>query len=272
MKSKIKISLFVFLLLIPAWNNLHAFDSFKDFSKLTFDEDPGQPDTLYFTCIKVGATKQVIRIRFKTDNIAFGDSVIGAYIPFVITTDKPGVVLDSSLVSIYNGTSIASWNVRVVSIFTPAYPGDPSLFPMHLLIGGYDSFFDSISYPLGKGEYLMAKLVFTVSGPTKICVDTTSKFNIWSPLLIVTTAAAGYIPQWEGGCCEPTISLGDINEDHLIDLKDVVCLANYLFGKPVSCAPDPIEIADVNCDEKVFFSDVMTLVDYIFRDKPIPCY
>jgi len=272
MKSKIKITLLGFFLLISAWNNILAFDFHKDFSKLTVDEDPGQPDTLYFTCINVGATKQVIRIRFKTDNIAFGDSVIGAYIPFVITTDKPGVVLDSSLVSTYNGTSIASWNVRVVNIFTPAYPGDPSLFPMHLLIGGYDSFFDSISYPLGKGEYLMAKLVFTVSGPTKICVDTTSKFNIWSPMQFVTTSAAGYIPQWKGGCCEAATSVGDINEDARINLQDVVCLVNYLFGTQVGCAPDQIEIADVNCDEKVFFTDVMILVDYIYRNKPIPCY
>jgi len=183
-----------------------GFDLSQYLSKTTQGEDPEQPDTLYFICQRQSFDTWVIHVRLKTDNLNAGDSVIGAYIPLVITADKPGVVLDTTVTTTYTGTPLASWDVKVANVFTPGnlYPGDPKVFPMHLLIGGHDAF-DAISHPIGKGDYLLAKLVFSVSEPTTICVDTTSEFNINEPLLLVTTNAMDYLPQWRGGCCVPGV-------------------------------------------------------------------
>jgi photosystem II stability/assembly factor-like uncharacterized protein len=62
--------------------------------------------------------------------------------------------------------------------------------------------------------------------------------------------------------------LGDVNEDGIIDIGDVVFLIAYLYkGGP---AADPVEAGDVNCDDIVNVGDVVYLVSYLYKGGPPP--
>ena len=270
MNSKIRITLLSFFLLISAWNNVSAFDFLKDFSKLTVNEDPGEPDTIYAVCSRWSATEQVIQIRMKSDNTAYGDSISGMYMPLIITTDKPGVLLDTSIAATYSGTALEYWGFPIVSLFTPHYPGDPSYFPMHALMGGGD-WGDAIVLPFGKGDHLIANLVFNMTEPTKFGVDTTSNMSIELPLNVATTSAYGYTPMWKGCTCEQLEILGDLNRDYDVNLSDVVYLLNYLFGKPCNWTLKSVTVADFNCDGHALLSDLVSLINLVFKSQPIPC-
>ena len=270
MKSKIKITLLSFFLLISAWGNAGAIDLHTYISKMTLGEDPGEPDTIYAVCSRWSATEQVIQIRMKSDNTAHGDSISGMYMPLVITTDKPGVLLDTSIAATYSGTALEYWGFPIVSLFTPYYPGDPSYFPMHALMGGGD-WGDAIVLPFGKGDHLIANLVFNISEPTKFVVDTTSNMSIGRPLEVATTSAYGYTPMWKGCTCEQLEILGDLNRDYDVNLSDVVYLLNYLFGKPGNSTLKSVTVADFNCDGHVLLSDLVSLINLVFKSQPIPC-
>jgi len=67
---------------------------------------------------------------------------------------------------------------------------------------------------LGPGDYLVANLVFSVSGPTNICVDTTSYPLSGPPFVVVlqvattgsqTIPVVDYTPGWVGECCGPSV-------------------------------------------------------------------
>ncbi len=64
-------------------------------------------------------------------------------------------------------------------------------------------------------------------------------------------------------------TVGDANQDGVIDLADAIYLLNYLFkGGP---APNPLEIGDCNCDQVVDLGDAIYLLNYLFRGGPAPC-
>lgn len=65
------------------------------------------------------------------------------------------------------------------------------------------------------------------------------------------------------------VSRGDINEDSVYDVLDVVGLINYVFRGGL--APYPDLIGDVNCDGVPDILDVVRLIDHVFRggDQPI---
>ena len=57
------------------------------------------------------------------------------------------------------------------------------------------------------------------------------------------------------------LPIGDVNDDGSVDNADVICIVNYLLGKPV---PDFKEnAADVDCDGKISIADVTRVVDII---------
>lgn len=67
---------------------------------------------------------------------------------------------------------------------------------------------------------------------------------------------------------KPDIS-GDVNADGVINLLDVICLANYILkGGP---APNPMDSGDVNCDGVINLSDVVYLANYLLKGGPPPC-
>lgn len=63
---------------------------------------------------------------------------------------------------------------------------------------------------------------------------------------------------------------GDVNGDDVIDLSDVIYLANYLLkGGP---APVPVlEMGDVNCDNSIDLEDVIYLANFLLKGGPKPC-
>jgi hypothetical protein len=67
----------------------------------------------------------------------------------------------------------------------------------------------------------------------------------------------------------PTIyTRGDVNEDGVTDISDVVCLINYLYKN--GCAPPLMESGDVNCDNMVDVGDVVFLINYLFKGGAAP--
>jgi hypothetical protein len=61
---------------------------------------------------------------------------------------------------------------------------------------------------------------------------------------------------------------GDLNDDSIIDLEDVVYLVKYLYANGV--APDPLEAGNANCDELIDMEDVVYLINYLFKSGPAP--
>jgi hypothetical protein len=75
---------------------------------------------------------------------------------------------------------------------------------------------------------------------------------------------------------DPTLKLsrymqnptGDVNEDEIIDIADVVFLINYLFiGGPV---PNPLALGDPSGDCSIDIADVTYLINYLFNAGPEP--
>jgi PKD repeat protein len=66
----------------------------------------------------------------------------------------------------------------------------------------------------------------------------------------------------------PVVRCGDVNQDCIVNIADVVYLITYLFieGPP----PFPCPAADVNTDGKVDIADVVYLINYLFLDGPPP--
>ncbi len=66
------------------------------------------------------------------------------------------------------------------------------------------------------------------------------------------------------------ITRGDVNEDRVIDVGDIVYLINYLYRAGVG--PTPLEAGDGNCDGMIDVGDVVYLVNYLYKQGPPPCY
>jgi hypothetical protein len=62
---------------------------------------------------------------------------------------------------------------------------------------------------------------------------------------------------------------GDISNDGLIDMSDVVAGIQYIFGG--GTPPEPLAAMDANCDGSNDISDVTYLIGYIFGGGPAPC-
>jgi hypothetical protein len=62
---------------------------------------------------------------------------------------------------------------------------------------------------------------------------------------------------------------GDVNNDDIVNVGDLVCLLNYLFiGGP---APVPQScVGDVNNDDTVNIGDAVYLLNYLFIGGPAP--
>lgn len=95
----------------------------------------------------------------------------------------------------------------------------------------------------------------------------------------IETCAGDWSRPWFYGMTllgDPTLKLsrfssdhtGDVNEDGLIDLADVVMLINFLFKGGI--APDPMSLGDPNSDCVVTVSDVIYLINYLFKNGSAP--
>ncbi|MDD4052782.1 MAG: dockerin type I repeat-containing protein, partial [candidate division Zixibacteria bacterium] len=70
--------------------------------------------------------------------------------------------------------------------------------------------------------------------------------------------------------CTPDYTAGDVNDDGMVNVADLVYLAAFLFTNgpqpPLGLAP-----ADINCDQAVDLADVVYLYRYIFLAGSAPC-
>ena len=61
---------------------------------------------------------------------------------------------------------------------------------------------------------------------------------------------------------------GDLDDDGLINILDVVFLINYIYKS--GTAPDPLTSADVDGDSAINILDVVYLINYIYKSGPEP--
>jgi hypothetical protein len=67
----------------------------------------------------------------------------------------------------------------------------------------------------------------------------------------------------------PTVyTRGDVNQDGVTDIGDVIYLVNYLYKS--GCAPYPIQSGDANCDAIVDVGDIIYLINYLFKGGAAP--
>jgi hypothetical protein len=178
-----------------------ASDFFQARPSPAWGEDPGEPDTVYLSFSDQAPDRQVVQIRLVTDNANRPDSIVGFYLPVIITTDRPGVVLDTTIAATFDSSAVVHWKVKHIGIQNGS--ADPSVFPMEVIVGAINTLVPGYE-PLRPGDNLLARLIFSVSQPTDICIDTiTSATNL--PLLLTTWTAYDYRPQWRGGCFEEVI-------------------------------------------------------------------
>jgi len=62
---------------------------------------------------------------------------------------------------------------------------------------------------------------------------------------------------------------GDVTDDDLINVSDVIFLVNYLYKE--GAAPSPALLGDVNCDDEIDVGDVVYLVNYLYMGGTHPC-
>ena len=68
-----------------------------------------------------------------------------------------------------------------------------------------------------------------------------------------------YIPPAEGECCSICVMTGDVNNDNIINVLDVVMLVNYVLGSEYMLS------GDLNNDGSLDVLDVVNLVNLIIN-------
>ena len=63
---------------------------------------------------------------------------------------------------------------------------------------------------------------------------------------------------------------GDVQEDGVVNIVDIVYLVNYLYRAGPAPLPIPLS-GDVNCDGGITVADVVYLVNYVLKAGPPPC-
>jgi len=239
--------------------------------------DPGEPDTLYFTPGSMhsptGDTLYVWPDTFPQDVILYmnfwnDNPIVTIVTPFIDTCNGPpcNADLDESKNNTegdppicYGGSRIAHFSTLVAKFW---------YYPPNFYLGAVAVTAD----PVPPGDGLLATFIFTVNDTGRICLDSC----FWPPsmnLQFVTTDAQGYAPVFEKTTfviskCE--YSPADPNYDWSTDLTDLVYLINYVLKHgPRPCV---LESGDMNCDGSVNVVDVVYFVNYLFRDGPAPGY
>ncbi len=62
---------------------------------------------------------------------------------------------------------------------------------------------------------------------------------------------------------------GDANGDSLLNLADVIFIANYILKNGPE--PDPLELADADCNDIIDLADAILIANYCLKGGPAPC-
>jgi len=66
-----------------------------------------------------------------------------------------------------------------------------------------------------------------------------------------------------------TSTLGDVNDNGMVDVVDAVFLVNYIFLN--GPAPRAFRFADCNCDGRINVGDIVCVIRYLFWGGRVPC-
>lgn len=237
--------------------------------------DPGEPDTLYFTAgsmhsptgdtlyIWPGVFPQDVIIYLNAWNDNDVDCFVGAFID-----NCNGPPCDADL----------DYEKNNMSESPKCFQGSRLEYIEHssFKVGDWPPQFYLYAIaitqpPMPPGDGLLATITFTVFDTGRICLDTA-----WCPPTNETEFvlnAQAYCPVFRprnfvvANCA---YSSGDPNYDGTTNLVDVVYLINYVLrGGPPICYE---KSGDVNCDGPVDIVDITYLINYLFRGGPAPGY
>lgn len=266
MQTKLLFAVFglVFIFFSGSWPSAQFLPQFS------IGDDPGDPDTLYFTagppclsgCDTVyfpqGGGDVTIYINIWND-----EEIKGISVPLLDLNYGPpsSAFLDSANNNgaadpvCFIGSRVEDFDARVCNLaFNPPW----------VLYGAVAITAD----PLPPGDGLFATMVFAVEDTGTICLDTLF-FPPSNTLTFVTgMEPVGFTPQFVSECFHLAPYLcGDANNDGITNLVDVVYLINYLLKS----GPEPVFSQDVNCDGTVDLADVHYIVNYCLRSGLTPC-
>jgi hypothetical protein len=189
------------MLVFPGLILAKGIDLYSMFPNMTLGVDPMGADSAYAVCAGQTANTLDVEVWVGTDNSDPNDALQGLSLEMLITADQPGVTLDTTVSTVYNGSAVQNWDDSILLVGVWSGGGDPSVFPLSLKVGGAD-----VSLPinaLGAGDHLIATLRFNISSPTNISVNGTTISD--GPALLVTTLANGYDAAFLGTACGPTV-------------------------------------------------------------------
>lgn len=220
----------------------------------SYAQDPGVPDTVYFTTnhdglfypLPSGPGFGYIHINFFND-----DSIAGISAPFIFSGP---VTYDS----------VSFRDSRVDSL--EYHPVNDSLISEgKILIGAIPVKEEYI--PPGRG--FLATLCFRITADTGTVVVDTQFFPPNNRLTFVTGEPVGYTPVFVKATIPITpYKPGDVNHDMTVSVTDVIALINYLFKSGPEPYPFVAADVDASCDVKV--ADVIYLINYLYRSGPAP--
>ena len=134
----------------------------------------------------------------------------------------------------------------------------------------------SLDTLLAPGEGPLAQLTFEIAAdaPEQIVVIDTTMIAPSNYLTIVDADAMPSIPEFTPGMITVLNCLveltGDVQEDGVITVVDIVYVVNYLYRAGPAPTPMPLA-ADVQCDGQITAADVIYLVNYVLKAGPPPC-
>jgi len=71
----------------------------------------------------------------------------------------------------------------------------------------------------------------------------------------------------DNACAYTPADYGDVNEDGLVDLQDILCVLDG-FGGQFNCPPESIDIANCTADGTIDVSDILAILDAFAGDDP----
>ncbi len=197
-----------------------------------------------------------------------------------------GDTIRNWMMDLYEEGNGEEWNMVILNLASDTVQNYPyGTAPAHYWLAlapasPEDHWFESGS------RILLATITFKLEDTMSICMDTC----FWPPSSNLGWWVSEFLP--EGGCgttfgkvprlgsphqtsyqtCfnfhREEFLCGDVNQDAIVDIGDVVYLINYLFKNGI--APNPIQSGDVNGDSVVDVGDVVYLINYLFKSGPPP--
>ena len=217
-----------------------------------FCEDPFEPDTVRFGEWIVDVTGPppfhgiaVLPV------IVFNDEELGR-MDMIFTWTGP-IRGDSGKFVDEPSEYLISWGIF--------FDNDVNLFYVYALAG-------EECIPPGDSDFV--HLYFSVLDTGRVTIDST--FLPWVDFEFHECSMVNrFIPQvvsCESHIQPPPPLHGDVNQDWVVNVGDIVALVNYLYrgGAP----PESSNQADVNGDCEINVGDVVYLINYLYKNGPAP--